>query len=300
MTTRLEKDYRSVHYAPPGEYFKDHTFVRYRDAWHVFSISGRAGEDMVTQRGNEETFSHSVSRDLCDWKAVGHCLELGPPGAFDADMIWAPYVAEKEGQFYMFYTGCIQPFRSPDRWFEGHHRQIGLAVSSDLVTWKKTELPVVIPGKDPHVLYDERRKRWILYVSYPGIGAWVSEDLIHWHDPVQAYQDAPEHLACVYESPYVFYYPGWDRYILFLNLGYAVSQDPLSFKGFHPYHSDLPEAPTEWLKTQKFFHPKIGFAGEVLTVNGACYRSACWGPLHYWKLTFFKIAFLDNFVVTMF
>ncbi len=299
MANQYFKDrYWSVLYAPETEYIKDHCFLFHNKRWHMFSISGNAGEEMSTTLGNEEKLSHSVSSDLCDWKLAGHCLSVNDMQG--VDMIWAPYIVEDSGTFYMFYTKCIQPFRDPVNWKKGAQRKIGLAVSDDLYRWKPESLPEEITGKDPHVMFDSKSGSWILYVMdglFPGMTAWRSSDLINWKNPVQAFYAAPETLSSrnIYESPYILYYASWDKYILFLNFGYSVSENPLKFDVFHEYTCfNIPNVPDKWLENQKYFHPAIGFAGEIVEVGGEYYRSSCFGPRNAWKIKFFKVNFYSD------
>jgi hypothetical protein len=126
---------------------------------------------------------------------------------------------------------------------------------------------------------------------FPGMTAWLSGDLFNWCNPVQAFYSAPGALSSrnIYESPYVLYYEPWGKYILFLNFGYSVSNNPLKFSGFREYLCDTVPAPEAWLENQKYFHPEIGFAGEIIQVDEGLYRSSCYGPRNFWKLKFFKV-----------
>jgi sucrose-6-phosphate hydrolase SacC (GH32 family) len=292
LQTFLEKG-KDVAFAPPGEYIKDHSFIYHDGRWHLFSISGKIGEGWHIP-GNEETFSHSVSPDLIHWEFLEHCLSPGKPGDFDTDMIWAPFVTKDQSWFYLFYTGCTQPEENGSRRTPGGTRKQGLARSKDLSNWEKVPLDPQVKGKDSHVFYDERYGCWILYVmdgTYKGMTAWRSNDLIHWEDPKPAFSNAPQayQMRNIFESPFVLYYPKWDCYILFLNLGYSLSSDPFSFESFQYYETDLPVLPESMLKPQPYHHPKLGFAGEILLIDGTYIRSSTFGTHQAWKVCFFRV-----------
>ncbi len=298
MNNTFRHNYHKVRYAPDGEYIKDHCFFHHDNLWHLFSISGSIGQEMSTTKGNEEKFSHSVSPDLCEWKFIDHCLSIAEVNG--ADMIWAPYVVAHDNRFYMLFTECLQPNRDPVNWKIGAKRKLGLAVSSDLYNWKYQPMPQEITGKDPHLMLHAASGRWLLYMmdgKYPGMTCWTSENLHEWHDPVQTFCAAPEETKSrnIYESPYILYYPGWKKYVLLLNLGFSVSDTPFEFKGFQEYEcSAVPVVSDAWLQNQKYFHPQLGFAGEVIQMDGKYYRSSCYGPRNAWKIKFFSLEFKNN------
>ncbi len=165
-------------YAPPGEYVKDHTFVRRDGWWHLYSISGTTGLSWMYS-GNEETLSWSISRDLVSWDFRGHVLHASErENTFDEDMIWAPFCLEANGRYYMYYAACVHAARplqydrrgsfakSVDS--RGDDCSIGLATSDDLTRWTKVSDPVKglgVPGRDPNVVRDEAHGRWLMYTT---------------------------------------------------------------------------------------------------------------------------------------
>ncbi len=83
----------------PDEFgLKDHTVFWYSGLYYIASIY--LGED-----GIEDRFAYASSPDLCQWNDLGGILRERPSGDWDEFRIWAPYVYEEEGVYYMFYTG---------------------------------------------------------------------------------------------------------------------------------------------------------------------------------------------------
>jgi hypothetical protein len=132
--------------------------------------------------------------------------------------------------------------------------------------------------------------------AYPGMTAYYSTDLTDFGEPIPAYSDAPQRLhgRNIYESPTVLYYEPWDQYVLFLNLGYAVSESPWHFTGFYEYTTDGPSLPEQLIAVQPYHHPQIGFAREVFrdpTSEGRLLSTSCFGPAAHWRLTLFAVEF---------
>lgn len=307
-------------YAPPGEYVKDHTFVRRDGWWHMYSISGQAGLSWFYS-GNEETFSWSISRDLQNWELRGHVIHPSErENTFDEDEVWAPYLQEAYGRYYMFYAGRIQELRplQYDRlgtWgkiVDSPHdaSMIGVAVSDDLTRWTKISDPVkgiAVPGRDPDIVRDEKNGRWLMYttgVVVDGLfGAWVSEshDLLNWRvlhpcakfPPVPKQRQAGYTLDCLSEqgtdpaeSLVVMKHPAASgKWVMMGNWHYIISDDPTDFlkNGAQLYSLDFEGKPAD-----------LGFAGEILQANGKWYRSGVIGPVDRWKLAFTEIEWVPD------
>lgn len=148
---------------------------------------------------------HYLTRDFRRLDYVGIALEANP-GGWDSYGLWAPHVVRSSDTFYMFYTGIDGV--GPDA-----RQRIGLATSTDLVTW--TRYPVNdCPGtagdgcvyecgepwttwgdepgsfnqqcRDPFVLWDPGRKRWVLFATAKSTNQFgvvtvaYSDSLIAW------------------------------------------------------------------------------------------------------------------------
>jgi beta-fructofuranosidase len=83
---------------------------------------------------NHDYIAHAVSRDGMTWRRVDNALFVGHPGSWDDDMLWTMHVSRGRGRYEMLYTGL----RRRDR---GTRNAIGLAVSDDLMTWRKVDEP---------------------------------------------------------------------------------------------------------------------------------------------------------------
>jgi hypothetical protein len=296
-------------YAPPGEYVKDHTFVRRDGWWHMYSISGTAGLSWMYS-GNEETLSWSTSRDLESWDFRGHVVHASErENTFDEDMIWAPFCLEANGRYYMYYAACIRVARPLQYDRQGSFAKaldsrgdacsIGLATSDDLTRWAKLSDPVKglgVPGRDPNVVRDEAHNRWLMYTTGARVdglfGAYVSEshDLVNWK-VLQLCAKFPrvprgriggytldclsEFGADTAESLTVMKHPVTGQWIMLANWHYVVSDDPTNFLKNDAQLYDLN------------FHGKaadLGFAGEIIQWKDKWYRSGVLGPVDSWKL----------------
>lgn len=58
----------------------------------------------------ETRFAYARSLDYCHWEELAPILTNRTPGAADELVIWAPYVYEESGVYYMFYTGVNNVF----------------------------------------------------------------------------------------------------------------------------------------------------------------------------------------------
>ena len=232
------KDPFAGKYAEPGGYVVDHALIKKDDLHHLFYIRGTAA-------GNWPeyplfNFGHAVSRDLVHWKTEDPVLQC-PAEGWDTYQVWAPYVLERDGTYYMFYAGV-----------NNHCSQaICLATSTDLYHWERSELnPVIKPGpwgrwsadegsdcRDPTILKDGE-KYYCYYTAYRNnaetgqpegcIGISSSDDLLHWKD--EGFIRLVESLASAPESPFVVKREG-KYHLLYSNykhgIVYATSDDPV-------------------------------------------------------------------------
>jgi sucrose-6-phosphate hydrolase SacC (GH32 family) len=157
----------------------DHAWIQGRDGiYHLFF--------QTEDRGSGSHIEHYTSTDLRSLDYVGTALRANPAG-WDSYSLWAPDVVESGNTYYMFYTGTDGPAGDPDT-----QQRIGVATSSDLMTW--TRVPVNnCPGttddgciyecneswttwgdakgsynqqcRDPFVMWDEDNGRWVLFAT---------------------------------------------------------------------------------------------------------------------------------------
>ena len=224
-------------FSEPGMSFIDHSFVEKDGQMHVFYIRGYIGYEWDTRFA--DTLGHAVSRDLIHWEIKPPCLTTCKGGPDDYQ-VWAPGVVERDGMYYMYYTGVnIHVAQS-----------ICLATSRDLEQWEKYEKnPVVLPGdwgdwhpdrwsdcRDSMVFVDDDGTAYMYYCTArrmadggmrTALGVASSRDMLHWTDEGAYIFDICD---ITLESPFVMKRNG--RYYLFYtNCGYgtayAVSDDPI-------------------------------------------------------------------------
>jgi beta-fructofuranosidase len=81
-------------------------------------------------RHHNASIGHAVSSDLRSWTVLPDALGPGPSGSWDDLATWTGSVIDHDGRWYMLYTGISRAER-------GLIQRIGLAVSDDLMTWRK-------------------------------------------------------------------------------------------------------------------------------------------------------------------
>ena len=225
-------------YAEVGGQVVDHSFIVKGDELHLISIrGGEIGYEWDMRP--VDTVDHSVTTDLINWK------QLAPAVTTDVNLhenyqVWAPGVAEKDGKYYLYYTGVNTNVA----------QAICLATSRDLITWEKYENnPVVLPGewgewsedkwsdcRDPMVFVDGDGTAYMYFCSAkrdgegkltPALGVASSTDMIHWKDEGAYCFDICDISL---ESPFVIKRNG-KYYLFYTNCGhgtaYAVSDDPI-------------------------------------------------------------------------
>ena len=56
----------------------------------------------------EKKFAYARSVDLCTWEEMSTILGTRTPGTWDEAAVWAPYVWEENGLYFMIYTGVTK------------------------------------------------------------------------------------------------------------------------------------------------------------------------------------------------
>ncbi|MBI5467233.1 MAG: family 43 glycosylhydrolase, partial [Candidatus Kerfeldbacteria bacterium] len=155
---------------------KDFAIIRQGATWHVFAIycDLTVGCDSL-RRG----LMHLTSTDLTHWTEVGYVLPPDNGSSWDSYDIWAPSIVERDGTYYMYYTGVQK---------NGSNtlvQKIGLATSTDLYTWTKSgSNPVVdcstftwgvyyntadsgdgAACRDANVTWDPNEHQWVMSLS---------------------------------------------------------------------------------------------------------------------------------------
>jgi beta-fructofuranosidase len=102
--------------------------------WHIYFLQAPRSLVDPDLRHASATVGHSVSPDLINWNYLGTALEPGAAGAWDDRATWTGSIVKSDsGVWHMFYTGTNKSHEN------GFIQRIGLATSSDLLTWTKQE-----------------------------------------------------------------------------------------------------------------------------------------------------------------
>jgi beta-fructofuranosidase len=114
----------------PDKWVWDFWFARAADDHHLFYLQAPRSLGDPRLRHRNASVGHATSHDLKDWRVLPCALAPGPPGSWDDLAIWTGSVIERDGRWYMLYTGT-------NRAEHGLIQRIGLAVSNDLEKWEK-------------------------------------------------------------------------------------------------------------------------------------------------------------------
>jgi beta-fructofuranosidase len=114
----------------PEKWVWDFWFARDGDDVHLFYLQAPRALGDPHLRHHNATVGHATSRDLKHWRVRPDALAPGPDGSWDDLAIWTGSVIERDGRWYMLYTGTNKSER-------GLIQRIGLAVSNDLERWQK-------------------------------------------------------------------------------------------------------------------------------------------------------------------
>ena len=197
---------------------KDFSVIKVDDLYHAFYIKTN------TSTGAETVLGHATSPDLWNWSFPADSFQVAPGPAWDDANVWAPSLIEKNGTFYMFYTGVSAA--------DGIQR-IGVASTTDrlLSNWTRLQPDWVFecndvgwarcdPNafRDPFVMPSSGLPGdpgWLMYyVTHPaaadvcdyvvGIGHASGNSMTNWTDLKMLWDT---HLvSSTIESPHVIYH----------------------------------------------------------------------------------------------
>ena len=152
---------------------KDFTLIKKDGYYHLFFIRNNV---TLTPGATERDFGHAISADLYHWEQLPPVMGVDTTG-WDSLHVWAPSVVERDGLYWMFYTGVG---RLPG--ISDQAQRIGLAVSADLMTWTRVGGPIFdgsqVPWawwssqnptpafRDPFVMPEpNKRASWLMYYT---------------------------------------------------------------------------------------------------------------------------------------
>lgn len=120
--------------------------------------------------GDGRMFPVIRSRDLANWEYLGGALEILPQ--FAGGSYWAPEVAQRDGQFWMFYSACPQRSRGESSGSDGtgdetHRLRVAVA---DAPGGPFRDCGVLLlPGEgfsiDAHPFRDPQSGEWFLFFA---------------------------------------------------------------------------------------------------------------------------------------
>lgn len=139
-------------FAPPGMLTNDNWFAKSGDTYHAFYLQvpaclGEPGDWSV--RAGWQHVGHATSQDLVHWTDHGPVL-AAVRGTWNDDSIMTGSVVSSGGRWWMAFTAA------------GKAHGMGLAVSEDLMTWKKAGDGPVIPfGKPFEATWQGQPLKWV-------------------------------------------------------------------------------------------------------------------------------------------
>ncbi len=232
---------------PLNKYCWDFWFVYQAQTLHVFYLQAtrQACAYNPERRHNLASVGHAILTDF-GWQEISPDLPALAARAgshWDNLSIWTGSIVVKEGQYYMFYTArCSEDQFVLTAYEQRQPQNIGVAESSDLITWQRTraakDKPVIpnpglgsgfdgVTWRDPWVMKDEMSQQFYAFITAcpinvpintGGAVAYItSPDLEGWHKPYRILYRSPEFHYL--EVPQVFWRripgQGWRLYLLF-------------------------------------------------------------------------------------
>ena len=160
----------SVFYKPADGFVGDVIPFYWDGLYHAFYL--KAPLPPLRDGAHHTPYAHLASRDLVHWEELPLAIEPGPPGSPDSVSCFTGACIERDGTFYMFYTG----FRG-----EGEPQTVCLATSADLITWEKDPRNPIIEAdsrwyesvdwRDPFPFWNEEAgEYWMLLAAREKVG----------------------------------------------------------------------------------------------------------------------------------
>ncbi len=153
----------SIFYRPSVGFVGDVIPFYWQGQYHAFYLK----TPPVRKGADGTSYAHVVSTDLAHWEEWPIVIDPGPPGAPDDVSCFTGSVIERNGIFYLFYTGYLGRDKP---------QTICRAISHDLRTWEKdTKNPILaadtrwyetIDWRDPFPFWNaEAGEYWMLLAA---------------------------------------------------------------------------------------------------------------------------------------
>jgi sucrose-6-phosphate hydrolase SacC (GH32 family) len=85
----------------PTEFgLKDHSVFWYDGYYYI----------VANYLPGERQFAYARSQDLCNWEQLSQVLSQRTPETWDERAVWAPFVFEEGGIYYLYYTGVTKDY----------------------------------------------------------------------------------------------------------------------------------------------------------------------------------------------
>ena len=128
--------------------------------YHLFFLRASRALHDPYRRHLRASIGHAMSTDLRDWKLLPDALVHADTPAWDDLATWTGSVVQgPDGRWHLFYTGLSHAEH-------GLVQRIGVAISDDLLTWRRSDGPLI-----------EADARWYEKLD---LDAWFEEV---WRDP---------------------------------------------------------------------------------------------------------------------
>lgn len=140
--------------------------------FHLFFLRASRALGDPRHRHLRASVGHAVSTDLQDWTLLPDAIVPSDAPGWDDLAIWTGcVVADAGGLWRMFYTGLSQADR-------GMVQRIGVATSTDLITWRTSSSPVV--ESDPQ-WYEQLADGLHNHVAWRDPWVYADPDGNGWH-----------------------------------------------------------------------------------------------------------------------
>ena len=112
------------------------------ELFHCYFLQAPRSLPDPEMRHDLARIGHATSANLIDWLYHGEILPLGKPGEWDDMTQWTGSVVRDGNVAYLFYTGRT-------RTEGGNVQRVGLALSDDLMNWRKIEANPILEAVSP-------------------------------------------------------------------------------------------------------------------------------------------------------